>query len=143
MLTPHQHWLPQLPVRLWHHEGTVVAGRGARVLKPICNGCCLISPCASAGPGSDWRGRQACHNCGATSQHHDERRSCHALQTEGLKSNGIAGAHHQCIHILLLLSFHLCSSLLLHQVSFLLPCHQNMGRCVKKRDWIINSVLGV
>lgn len=137
MLTPDQPWLPQLPVRLWHRGGAVVAGRGAGVLKLIRNGCCLICLRASAGPGFDWRGRQAWRSRGATSQHHDQQQPGQALQTEGLQSSRVASAHHHDIH--LLLSFHLCSSLLLHQVSSLLPRHANTWLSVsKKRDWIIH-----
>lgn len=137
VLTPDQHWLPQSPVHLWHRGGAAVAGRGAGGLKLTRNGCCLISLRASAGPGFDRRGRQACRSRGATSQHHDQQRPGHALQTEGLQSSRVAGAHQQYIH--LLLSFHLCSSLLLHQVSSLLPPHTKTWLSVSKKKREIGS----
>lgn len=132
MLTTDQHWRLQLPIHLWHCEGAAVAGRGAGVLKLIRYGCCLITLRVSAGPEFDWRGRQACRSRGATSQHHDQQQPGHALQTEGLQSSRVASAHHQYIH--LLLAFHLCSSLLLHQVSSLLPCHTKTWLSVSKKE---------
>lgn len=117
-----------LPVR---QKCMMWEGRGTGALKAIRNACLPRPPHVSAGPGFDGRGRQACGSLGATRQHQDQQRCGHALQTEGLQSGGIAGAHHQHqhLHLLLLLIFslHLCGSLLLHQVSSA-PCLKEVFR---------------